>query len=345
MAPLLEGRPLSDIIFADRDDPAAIAQAEEELRRTEITQPAVITVDVALTRLLAEYGITPDMVMGHSVGEYGALVARRCDVVRRRDRSGQCARPRDGRHRRRRPGPDGRRDRTAGRSRGASSRRSTATSCWRTSTRCTRSSSAARAPRSSRPSPSSSAAVTPRFRCPVSHAFHTEIVASASVPLRSMLKRLGLRTPQLPVVANVNGEFYPTDGDVAAQMVDMLSRQVASPGAVCQGPADPLRRRRARVRRGRSEARAPGLRVGRARRRHRPQPRHATIRRPGDIATFNSALCGLWAAGVGAGTRARRPVRGRRAQERRHRAAAGDRGGASARAPARAATRPHRPSL
>ena len=43
--------------------------------RTEITQPAVITVDVALTRLLAEYGIAPDMVMGHSVGEYGALVA------------------------------------------------------------------------------------------------------------------------------------------------------------------------------------------------------------------------------------------------------------------------------
>ena len=43
--------------------------------QTEITQPAVLTVDIALTRLLAAYGIAPDMVMGHSLGEYGALVA------------------------------------------------------------------------------------------------------------------------------------------------------------------------------------------------------------------------------------------------------------------------------
>ncbi len=75
MAPLLEGRRLSDIVFADPSDPDAMARAEEELRRTEIQQPAVITVDTALTRLLGEYGIAPDMVMGHSVGEYAALVA------------------------------------------------------------------------------------------------------------------------------------------------------------------------------------------------------------------------------------------------------------------------------
>ncbi len=75
MTPLLEGRQLSDIIFADPADPAAVARAEEELRPTEITQPAVLTVDMALTRLLGEYGIAPDLVMGHSLGEYGALVA------------------------------------------------------------------------------------------------------------------------------------------------------------------------------------------------------------------------------------------------------------------------------
>jgi acyl transferase domain-containing protein len=49
-----------------------------ELRRTEITQPAVLSVDLALTRLLAAYGVEPDMVMGHSLGEYGALVAAGC---------------------------------------------------------------------------------------------------------------------------------------------------------------------------------------------------------------------------------------------------------------------------
>ena len=52
-----------------------MAAAEADLRRTEITQPAVLSVDLALTRLLAAYGIVPDMVMGHSLGEYGALVA------------------------------------------------------------------------------------------------------------------------------------------------------------------------------------------------------------------------------------------------------------------------------
>ena len=45
------------------------------MRQTAITQPAVLATDTALTRLLAAYGITPDMVMGHSLGEYGALVA------------------------------------------------------------------------------------------------------------------------------------------------------------------------------------------------------------------------------------------------------------------------------
>ena len=69
------GRPLSSIAFADPADPAAMATAEEAIRQTEITQPAVLTTDLALTRLLASYGIHPDMVMGHSLGEYGALVA------------------------------------------------------------------------------------------------------------------------------------------------------------------------------------------------------------------------------------------------------------------------------
>ena len=40
-------------------------QPAQELRQTEITQPAVLTVDIALTRLLAAYGVAPDMVMGH----------------------------------------------------------------------------------------------------------------------------------------------------------------------------------------------------------------------------------------------------------------------------------------
>src|ERR1022692_482395 len=68
MEPLL-GKPLTDYIFIDRTDPAAVAQLEQQLLLTEITQPAVLTADIALTRLLSAYGIEPDMVMGHSLGE------------------------------------------------------------------------------------------------------------------------------------------------------------------------------------------------------------------------------------------------------------------------------------
>ena len=98
--------------------PEAMARAEEELRRTEIQQPAVITVDTALTRLLGEYGIAPDLVMGHSLGEYGALVGRRRAGVRGRARGGQRPRARDGEPRGRGPRGDGRGDGAAGRGRG-----------------------------------------------------------------------------------------------------------------------------------------------------------------------------------------------------------------------------------
>ena len=74
MTPLL-GKPLTSFIFVEQADANAIAKAEEDLRQTEITQPAVLAIDMALTRLLAAYGIQPDMTMGHSLGEYGALVA------------------------------------------------------------------------------------------------------------------------------------------------------------------------------------------------------------------------------------------------------------------------------
>src|SRR5664279_42518 len=74
MTPLL-GKPLSDHIFVDPGDGGAVARAEEDLRQTAITQPAVLASDLALTRLFEAYGIRPDMTMGHSLGEYGALVA------------------------------------------------------------------------------------------------------------------------------------------------------------------------------------------------------------------------------------------------------------------------------
>ena len=48
---------------------------EEELKLTENTQPAILTVSVAAYRALEKRGITPDFAAGHSLGEYSALVA------------------------------------------------------------------------------------------------------------------------------------------------------------------------------------------------------------------------------------------------------------------------------
>lgn len=48
---------------------------EEELKKTYNTQPAILTVSVACYEVLKLHGIKPDIVAGHSLGEYSALVA------------------------------------------------------------------------------------------------------------------------------------------------------------------------------------------------------------------------------------------------------------------------------
>jgi [acyl-carrier-protein] S-malonyltransferase len=48
---------------------------EEQLKLTEITQPAILTASVAAWRVLQEKGLRPAYVAGHSLGEYSAHVA------------------------------------------------------------------------------------------------------------------------------------------------------------------------------------------------------------------------------------------------------------------------------
>jgi [acyl-carrier-protein] S-malonyltransferase len=60
------GTPLSRVCFEG---------PEAQLRLTENTQPAILTVSVAAARLLASRGIAPAMAAGHSLGEYSAHVA------------------------------------------------------------------------------------------------------------------------------------------------------------------------------------------------------------------------------------------------------------------------------
>ncbi len=70
-------------VFEEADDALGFAISrlcfegpEEQLRLTINTQPAILTVSVAALRVFeADCGVMPEVAAGHSLGEYGALVA------------------------------------------------------------------------------------------------------------------------------------------------------------------------------------------------------------------------------------------------------------------------------
>src|ERR1700757_1354950 len=79
---LAEKYPVARAVFDEADKALGFSVSklcfdgtEEDLKLTANTQPAILTVSVAASRVLAEKGITPDFVAGHSLGEYSALVA------------------------------------------------------------------------------------------------------------------------------------------------------------------------------------------------------------------------------------------------------------------------------
>ncbi len=63
-------RPLLEVLFAtDRETGGT---AGETLRHTSFAQPALFAVEMGLARLWQSWGIEPDVVLGHSVGQYAA---------------------------------------------------------------------------------------------------------------------------------------------------------------------------------------------------------------------------------------------------------------------------------
>jgi polyketide synthase 12 len=64
--PLLD-RPLKQVIFADEGSSDAVL-----LHETSYTQPALFTIEAALFELLSSWGISPKVLLGHSIGELTA---------------------------------------------------------------------------------------------------------------------------------------------------------------------------------------------------------------------------------------------------------------------------------
>jgi acyl transferase domain-containing protein len=296
MTPLL-GRSLSSYIFIDGNDPAAVAQLERELRQTEITQPALLATDASLHRLLAAYGMTPDMVMGHSLGEYGALVAAgsltfeaALEAVSARGREMSHLKVADNGAMAAVSAPLTEIEKVVAETPGyvvVANINSTSQAVIGGATAAVEAAMQTLAARGLQAT-----------RIPVSHAFHTSIVAPAAVPLVATLERLAVQPPRIPLVANVTGEFYPADA-TPATMRELLGKQVASPVQFVKG-LQTLYDAGARV----------FVEIGPKRALHGfvedVLGGHDDVwalftnhPKQGDIGALNQALCGLWAAGLG----------------------------------------------
>ncbi|MBA2665313.1 MAG: SDR family NAD(P)-dependent oxidoreductase [Bradymonadaceae bacterium] len=228
MAPVL-GCALSEIIDPD------LGQVDENdafraLMQTEVTQPAVLTVDVALYRVLLGLGLRPDMVAGHSLGEYGACVAAGVMsfrdallTVAARGTAMASASPLNG---------------DCGLMAGISASAEVVRAvleqvdgyvvcaninCPGQTIIAGLSDAVAQAVKLFE------AADHQVVMLPVSHAFHTKVVAEASAPLRHHLGTVNIASPRLPILTNVTGDYYPAGPGVEDSIRDLLSEQVAAP--------------------------------------------------------------------------------------------------------------------
>ena len=223
LTPIL-GRPLTSFIYTNGTE-EQLKEAEQQLKDTTITQPAMLTADVAVLRVLYKYGVEPDFVIGHSLGEYAALVAagvltfaEALEVVSARGREMSKIKVED---------PGGMAAVSAPLTKVEEVIKSiddyvvianinSPVQCVLGGTTKAIEEAIAKF-------------IADGFQAvkiPVSHAFHTKIVAPASSPLREVVARMNVKKPTLPIIANVTGELYPTERE---EILDILADQVASP--------------------------------------------------------------------------------------------------------------------
>ena len=216
--------------------------------------------------------------------------------------------------------------RSSARSRRSSGSSAPSTATWSspTSTAPARRSSAAPPQAVERAVERFQAAGITAIRLPVSHAFHTSIVAPATEPLRAALGGSTCARRRSRSSPTSTGDFYPR-GRRRATMVDLLGRQVASPVQFVKGLHtlyEPARGSSSRS--GPKKALHGFVEDVLAASTTTSLALFTNHPKLGDLASFNQALCGLYAAGLGAAqrehrSRSRRTRRGRCHGERRER--------------------------
>jgi [acyl-carrier-protein] S-malonyltransferase len=213
------GEPLSRLCF---DGP------EEQLTLTENTQPAILAVSIAAYRLLASRGLLPAFVAGHSLGEYSANVAAgtlafpdALRIVRRRGRYMQEAVPVGTGAMAAVLGLDG--DQVAKACEAAAEGQVVSPANMNgpgqvviagNRDAVTRAGERAKALGAKRIVPLN-----------VSAPFHCALMKPAEERLRPELRALPVRSPRVPIVANVDAE----PKHAAADAIEALIAQVSSP--------------------------------------------------------------------------------------------------------------------
>ncbi len=292
MTPIL-GRPLTSYIYVEGDE-ESLKAAEAALRDTAITQPAMLTANVAMLRLMQKYGYRPDLVIGHSLGEYAALVAAEVltfaealEVVSARGREMKKVSMEDNGCMAAVSAPIEQVEKILAQLDGyvvLANINSPLQSVVGGNTSAVDAALQA-----------FDQAGFQATKIPVSHAFHTRIVAPASEPLKKVIERMSLQPPKIPVVANVTGELYPTD---RAEILEILAQQVASPVQFIKG-MQTLYNQGARVFVEVGPKRVlNALATDNFKDKNDVNLLSTNHPRKGAVVSFNEALCGLFAAGV-----------------------------------------------
>ena len=227
MTEVLDGETLSSFVLRSNLSKAEQAEAEHKLKQTEYTQPAMLTADLAIERALNDHGLKPDMVAGHSLGEYAALMSA---GILDMDGALRAAAARGTEM-----GAVEIEDKGLMASVGApysevetiiNSIDGYVIAANKNSPKMTVIAG------ETAPVKAAMAAFEEQgFQCMLlatSHAFHSRIVAPANEPLRRFLEGLEIRWPTIPITANVDGEFYPMNPsdseDLEASKAAILSK-------------------------------------------------------------------------------------------------------------------------
>jgi acyl transferase domain-containing protein/NAD(P)H-dependent flavin oxidoreductase YrpB (nitropropane dioxygenase family)/NAD(P)-dependent dehydrogenase (short-subunit alcohol dehydrogenase family)/phosphopantetheinyl transferase (holo-ACP synthase)/acyl carrier protein len=200
----------------------------DAMKDTQTLQPMILTVNIAMCRLLEQFGVVPVACAGHSLGEYAACVA--AGVFSFRDgleavavRGTEMAKvsiadpglmmsiPADARLV----------EEVLGRVEGyvvAANKNSPKQTVISGETAAVKEAAELFQARG-----------IEGTLLPVSAAFHSGVVAPAREPFMKTLSKLRVNAPSVPIISNVTGDFYPSGPAAADRIRELLGRQFAAP--------------------------------------------------------------------------------------------------------------------